>query len=284
MPSHFIAFWNLENLFAPEGYEGRIAWIAQRLAADGAHVIVNYRSDSDGALQVVTDIESRGGKAIAVQADVGVSSDAAQLFTEARRVYGGVDILVNNAGMSIYKPIADFTDDDFAKLMQANLTGSFNLMRELGGIPSTKFFETIQLDDPRLEPVIRIVDILEAESSMSQLAFYQIDTPVGLRNYLNLSEAFSVNRHSARTSSWLEYPILLLTGENDGFLHRPTLGKLKWYPRLKEVEIAHGSHFLVIERPEIVANHIEQWIDTDHQCLPRLKKPSGLKLDTLVPE
>ncbi|MBS4152320.1 SDR family oxidoreductase [Cobetia sp. MC34] len=106
------------------------AGIAQRLAADGAHVIVNYRSDSDGALQVVTDIESRGGKAIAVQADVGVSSDAAQLFTEARRVYGGVDILVNNAGMSIYKPIADFTDDDFANLMQANLTGSFNLMRE----------------------------------------------------------------------------------------------------------------------------------------------------------
>ena len=34
MPSHFIAFWNLENLFAPEGYEGRIAWIAQRLPGD----------------------------------------------------------------------------------------------------------------------------------------------------------------------------------------------------------------------------------------------------------
>ena len=54
------------------------AGIAQRLATDGAHVIVNYRSDSDGALQVVTDIESWGGKAVAVQADVGVSSDAAR--------------------------------------------------------------------------------------------------------------------------------------------------------------------------------------------------------------
>ena len=195
---------------------------------------------------------------------------------------------IGNPGIDYIPPTGNFYGN--IKILQKTVEDTpeiaeriCKMMRELGGIPSTKFFQAIQPEDPMLEPVIRIVDILEAESSMSQLAFYQIDTPVGLRNYLNLSEAFSVNRHSARTSSWLEYPILLLTGENDGFLHRPTLGKLKWYPRLKEVVIAHGSHFLVIERPEIMANHIEQWIDTDHQCVPRLKKPSDLKLDTLIP-
>lgn len=106
------------------------AAIAQRLAADGAQVVVNYRSDSDGARQVVAEIASRGGQAVAIQADVGKSEDASRLMLSAHEAYGGVDIVVNNAGMSIYKTLADFTDEDFSSLMQANLTGSFNMMRE----------------------------------------------------------------------------------------------------------------------------------------------------------
>ena len=106
------------------------AGIAQRLAADGAQVVINYRSDVDGANQVVAEIEAAGGQALAVQGDVGDSKMASQLFTVATEHYGGVDILVNNAGMSLYKPLAEFTDEDFSSLMQANLTGSFNMMRE----------------------------------------------------------------------------------------------------------------------------------------------------------
>ncbi|WP_024953302.1 MULTISPECIES: SDR family oxidoreductase [Cobetia] len=106
------------------------AAVALRLAASGAKVVVNYRSDVEGAQQVVSDIESLGGQAIAVQGDVGISADAGRLFQAASETYGGVDILVNNAGMSIYKTLADFTDEDFSSLMNANLTGSFNLMRE----------------------------------------------------------------------------------------------------------------------------------------------------------
>ncbi|WP_158773009.1 SDR family oxidoreductase [Cobetia sp. L2A1] len=106
------------------------AAIAVRLATEGAQVVVNYRSDVEGAQQVVSEIESLGGQASMVQADVGISADASRLFQIASETYGGVDILVNNAGMSIYKTVAEFTDEDFASLMQANLTGSFNLMRE----------------------------------------------------------------------------------------------------------------------------------------------------------
>jgi len=106
------------------------AAIAQRLAADGARVVVNYRSDEEGAQQVVAEIASLGGQAVAIQADVGKSEDASRLMLSARETHGGVDIVVNNAGMSIYKTLADFTDEDFSSLIQANLTGSFNMMRE----------------------------------------------------------------------------------------------------------------------------------------------------------
>jgi len=159
------------------------------------------------------------------------------------------------------------------------------MMRKLGTIPSTKFFKAIKQTDRRLEPVIRIVDILEKETSMYQLVFYQIDTPIGLRNYLNLGKSFSINNPTIRTNSWLmKYPILHITGETDGFLPKPNLGKLEWYPRLKEVMIAHGSHFLVIERPEIVANHIDKWINKDYLSVPRLRKPSSLRLKNLTPD
>jgi geranylgeranyl pyrophosphate synthase/pimeloyl-ACP methyl ester carboxylesterase len=154
------------------------------------------------------------------------------------------------------------------------------MMRELGSIPSTKFFQSIQPNDPKLKSVIEIMDILEQESSMSQLAFYQIDTPIGLRNYLNLSTSFSIQNDGG--NSWMNYPILLLNGENDGFLHRPILGELDWYIRIKECVIPHSSHFLVIERPEIVSNYIERWIDSGHVSVLSQKKPVGLNLNVIT--
>src|SRR5438128_6204869 len=75
------------------------AGIAKHLAAEGAAVVVNYASAKEGADQVVDEITKRGGRAVAVQADVAKKKDIERLFAEAKKAFGKIDILVNNAGV-----------------------------------------------------------------------------------------------------------------------------------------------------------------------------------------
>src|SRR5262245_56451692 len=75
------------------------AEIAKHLAAEGASVVVNYASSRAGADKVVAEITGKGGKAVAVQADVSKPEDIRRLFAETRRAFGRLDVLVNNAGV-----------------------------------------------------------------------------------------------------------------------------------------------------------------------------------------
>src|SRR3979490_3198584 len=78
------------------GSKGIGAEIAKHLAAEGASVVVNYASSKAGAEKVVADIAGKGGKAIAVQADVSREGDIKKLFTETKKAFGRLDVLVNN--------------------------------------------------------------------------------------------------------------------------------------------------------------------------------------------
>jgi 3-oxoacyl-[acyl-carrier protein] reductase len=107
------------------------ASIAQRLAADGIAVIVNYAGREADANAVVEQIKAQGGRAAAVQADVAVPAQVAAMFDQAITLFGGVDILVNNAG--IMQPgltmLADTDDALFDRLVAINLKGTFNTLR-----------------------------------------------------------------------------------------------------------------------------------------------------------
>src|SRR4051794_20665965 len=81
------------------------AEIARQLAAEGAAVVVNYASSKAGADRVVADITSKGGRAVAVQADVAKEADIRRLFAETIKAFDRVDILVNNAGVYEFAPI-----------------------------------------------------------------------------------------------------------------------------------------------------------------------------------
>lgn len=106
--------------------------IALRLARDGIAVVVNYATSRKAADTVVTEIERSGGKAVAVQADIGSPTAAADLFDAAEKSFGGVDILVNNAGMMKLAPLADMDDATFEQHIAVNLTGTFRGIREAG--------------------------------------------------------------------------------------------------------------------------------------------------------
>ncbi len=99
------------------------ASIAQHLAGEGAAVVVNYSTSREGADKVVAEVERRGGKAVAVQADVARRADIQRLFAEAKRAFGRVDILVNNAGVFEFAPIEEVTAEHFHRQFDLNVLG-----------------------------------------------------------------------------------------------------------------------------------------------------------------
>src|SRR5580693_6416714 len=99
------------------------AGIAKALAAEGASVVVNYSSSKEGADRVVKEITAKGGKAIAVQADVSKHADVTRLFAETRKAYGKLNILVNNAGIYQFAPLEGVTEKLFHDHFNLNVLG-----------------------------------------------------------------------------------------------------------------------------------------------------------------
>jgi len=99
------------------------AGIAKGFAAEGATVVVNYASSKEDAERVITEIKEKGGKAIAVQADVSKAADVRRLFAETRKAFGKLDVLVNNAGVYEFATLAEITEEQFHRLFNANVLG-----------------------------------------------------------------------------------------------------------------------------------------------------------------
>ncbi|MBY4898538.1 SDR family oxidoreductase [Cupriavidus sp. AU9028] len=106
------------------------ASIARRLAADGFSVAINYTRGSADAESMAAGLNGAGHRAIAVQADVSDSAAVARMFDTTEAELGKVDVLVNNAGMLLTAPLAEITDEQYARIFAINVQGSFNTMRE----------------------------------------------------------------------------------------------------------------------------------------------------------
>ena len=99
------------------------AGIAKEFAAEGASVVVNYSSAKQDADRVVDEISKRGGKAIAIQANVAKKTDVERLFAEAEKAFGKIDILVNNAGVYEFVPLEQVTEEQFHRHFDTNVLG-----------------------------------------------------------------------------------------------------------------------------------------------------------------
>ena len=106
------------------------AGIAAAMGAAGAAVVVNYARDREGAERVASAIIAKGGRAIAVQADVSLGPDVERLFAASREAFGDLDILVNNASVFSFAPLAQTTDAQLRDMIDANLIGAINTCRE----------------------------------------------------------------------------------------------------------------------------------------------------------
>ncbi|MGZ3352377.1 MAG: SDR family oxidoreductase, partial [Xanthobacteraceae bacterium] len=108
------------------------AAVAERLAADGFTVVINYSANAKPAETLAREIEGKGGRALAIKADVADPAAVRGMFDAAAAAFGGIDVLVNNAGIMKLAKIADSDDALFDRQIAVNLKGSFNAMREAG--------------------------------------------------------------------------------------------------------------------------------------------------------
>ncbi|MER8810206.1 SDR family oxidoreductase [Mesorhizobium australicum] len=104
--------------------------IAEGLAADGAAVVVNYVGNAKAADDVVAAIVSKGGKAIAIRADISNVSDIRRLFDEAESQFGDLNIVVANVGVAVIKPLVEASEADFDLVFGTNARGTFFTLQE----------------------------------------------------------------------------------------------------------------------------------------------------------
>jgi 3-oxoacyl-[acyl-carrier protein] reductase len=98
---------------------------AQRLAADGYAIVVNYAGNQTEPDAAVTAITEAGGQAIAVRADVADENAVNTLFDTAEQTFGGVDVVVHAAGIMILSPVADLDLDALDRMHRTNIRGTF---------------------------------------------------------------------------------------------------------------------------------------------------------------
>ncbi len=95
---------------------------ALALAEAGADVAVVARAE-DRSAEVLEELRSRGGRALAVKADITVRGDVERMLDEVTTGLGPVDVLVNNAGACIHRPALEVTDEDWRSVLSVNLDG-----------------------------------------------------------------------------------------------------------------------------------------------------------------
>ncbi|WP_086682940.1 SDR family oxidoreductase [Streptomyces pseudogriseolus] len=109
--------------------------ISLRLAREGALVAVHYGHDHAAAERTVKEIEAEGGRAFAVHAELGVPGDAAALWAAfdeglaTQEAEPGLDILVNNAGITLPRPIAQVTEEDYDRVFAINTKAPFFIVQ-----------------------------------------------------------------------------------------------------------------------------------------------------------
>ncbi|MEH6566597.1 MAG: SDR family oxidoreductase [Halopseudomonas sp.] len=106
------------------------AEIARRLAADGFAVAINYANSATEAHKLVEKLAEAGARAVAIQADMAQPEQVRALFAQAEQQLGKLDVLVNNAGIMQTMPLAETSDELFARTFAINVQGVFACLRE----------------------------------------------------------------------------------------------------------------------------------------------------------
>jgi len=107
------------------GSQGIGQGIAFRLAEEGADIAIDYVGNSEAADATVAQIEKRGRRALAIEADISSVDHIHSMMKQAVDSFGGVDVLINNAGVEKHASIWEATERDYDLVLTINLKGAF---------------------------------------------------------------------------------------------------------------------------------------------------------------
>jgi len=124
--------FNGKTVIVTGGSRGIGRAIALDFAKAGANVVVNYNRSADKAEEVVKEVEALGTKGLAVQCDVSKQDDVDKLLKEAVDTFGTVDFLINNAGVTKDTLILRMKEDDWDRVLDTNLKGTFMTTKVIG--------------------------------------------------------------------------------------------------------------------------------------------------------
>jgi 3-oxoacyl-[acyl-carrier protein] reductase len=119
-----------KNALVTGGSRGIGRAIGERLAADGAMVVINYARNEQLAHELVKAVSAKGGKAMGIQADVSKPAEVRRLFGEAEKAIGPLDVVIANAGVYLSKPLIENTEADYDYVFDINTRGVFFTLQE----------------------------------------------------------------------------------------------------------------------------------------------------------
>ncbi len=117
--------------------------IAEKFCENGADVILLYRSNDEEAAKTAEELKAYGTQVYLIKGDVADPQTAADTAAKVKELFGKVDILVNNAGITNDKLMMRMSPEDFNKVINANLSGAFYMMKELSSLMIKKRTGTI---------------------------------------------------------------------------------------------------------------------------------------------
>jgi 3-oxoacyl-[acyl-carrier protein] reductase len=177
------------------------AAIARRLARDGAEVILHYGAGKEEALQVVADIQTAGGKASAIQADLAAADGAQQL---ASQISGKtIDVLVNNAGIAPFVNIEDTEEAVFDQLINVNVRSLFFVTQKV--LPQiSDGGRIINISSAVTRTVFPGIPAYAASKGFVDVLTLQLAGVLGARNIT--VNAVAPGAIDTRMSSWIRQP------------------------------------------------------------------------------
>jgi 3-oxoacyl-[acyl-carrier protein] reductase len=114
------------------------AAIALMYAKEGAKIGLNYHKSEEKAKEVSQTIKDAGGKCLLLKADVSKTTDVKRMVSKTMAKFGRIDVLVNNAGIVIAKDFLESTDEDWDRVLDVNLKGTYLCCREVAPLMLTK--------------------------------------------------------------------------------------------------------------------------------------------------